>query len=136
MNITITLGAATYCRLPEDTFVLLPEDEVKISFLSPIYPLVTLVVTAQNGSMEKSYKTSGKAIDITELCKTAGEVKITVALTYQGEVTKTWQVEALKIKEIKNIYEAIPEVEDMKARLGVMEQAFSELRATIENEEM
>ena len=136
MNITITLGAATYCRLPEDTFVLLPEDEVKISFLSPIYPLVTLVVTAHNGSVEKSYKTSGKAIDITELCKTAGEVKMTVALTYQGEVTKTWQVEALKIKEVKNIYEAIPEVEDMKARLGIMEQAFSELRKTIENEEM
>ena len=136
MNISITLGAATYCRLPEDTFVLLPEDEVKVTFLSPIYPLVTLVVTARNGDVEKNYKTSGKAIDITELCKKAGEVTMTVALTFRGDVTKTWQIEALKIKEIKNIYEAIPEVEDMKARLGLMERAVGELRKTIENEEM
>lgn len=136
MNITITLGAATFCRLPEDTFVLLPENEIKVSFLSPIYPLVTLVITARNGDMERTYKTSGKAIDITELCCHAGEVTMTVALTYKGEVTKTWQIEPLKIKEIKNVYEAIPEIEAMKARLGLMERAVGELRKTMEKEEM
>lgn len=136
MNITVTLGAATFCRLPPETFVILPETEVQVSFLSPVYPLVTLIVTARNGDMERTYKTSGKAIDISELCRHAGEVTMTVALTFKGEVTKTWQIESLKIKEIKNVYEAVPEIEDMKNRLKIMEQAISELRQTINNEEI
>ena len=102
--------------IPEERKIMLPED-VFIQFTSSTYSLDTLVITVKNGKEKKQYKTTGDPINITPLCKIAGELNIEVSYVVNCEAVKTWQVEPLLLCEVEHSFEAIPIIEALKAEI-------------------
>lgn len=132
-TIEITLSDARLVRIYEA--VTIPE-EVYLRFVSPVYSLGTLAVTAKNGNRKKDFKTRGEPIDITELCRKAGTVDIEVSLLVRETPVKTWRIEPLILREINHAFEAIPEIEEMRraidsmrGELATLKKAFAELVA-------
>ena len=134
MNICIELNARNPARVSE--VILLPEDEVKLSFSSGVYVLDNLVISCKKGNNTKKYKTTGAAIDLSDLCTSAGRIDIEVSLVVGAEVVKEWRVEPLLIKEIDHSFVPIPEFEHMREEIATMKGAIRELKTIVENNEM
>ena len=84
----------------------------------------------------KKYKTTGEAIDITELCKTAGEAEIEINYRSGCEILKTWHTEKLLLCEIEGKFEAIPEIEILKAELTNVKKALVDINNLISDKEI
>ncbi len=125
MIITLPLNAAPIVLHREA--ITLPET-VELSFTSCIYALGELVVTIGG----EQYKTHGdKPIDVSAHFTKAGEVEIMVSLIARGDVVKTWAVEPFIVKEVDGTYKAIPEIENLKERVVLLEKASQELKTLI-----
>lgn len=122
MIVNIALNAGNNAMITDRT-VTLPEGEVKVKFISSYYALGVIVGTATRSDGKKiKFKTSGDAVDITELCDRAGEIKIAAALVCRNEAVKHWSAEPIILKEIDNVYEPIPEVSEMRTELNRMRE--------------
>ena len=112
--------------------ILLPEN-VCLQFTSSVYRLGTLIVSVSNGNEVKKYKATGEPIDITPLCKQAGEVKIEVSHVIDCTPVQTWHVESLLLCEINHELQAIPEIEALKAEIEKMKAALRELAQLVKD---
>lgn len=130
MIINIPLASNSLVRLGES--VVLPE-EVKIKFTSTVYALGVLVGRASTSDGFIDFKTHGEEVDISEICKKAGTVNISVSLVVKGEAVKTWKVETLYLKEIAHEIVATPETEAMKERIKLLENAVIELTGLVKD---
>jgi hypothetical protein len=130
MTITINLTASSTVRLGES--IVLPE-EVKIKFSSTVYALGVLVGRASTADGFIDFKTRGEEVDVSEICKKAGTVNISVSLVVKGEAVKTWKIETLYLKEIAHEVVATPEIEAMKERIKLLENAVIELTGLVKD---
>lgn len=132
MTYEIMLEAATLAKLDSTvTLPLLDEERVMLHFSSITYLLGELIITASNGDLFVREKTLGEPVDITEACKHAGTVKITVAHVIGGEIVKAWGIEGLVIKEIDNVPVIIPEIESLRSEISLLKSAVTELNNKI-----
>lgn len=131
MIINLNLDGRNY--ITHNEIITVPEEEVKLSFASSVYVLGTLVATVSNGEERLQFKLTkqDKEIDITDFCKKAGQVEITVCLTVRGKVARRWQIEPLCVREIDGSFEVIPEIEELKERLERAEKAIAEMSKLI-----
>ena len=133
MTYEIILEQATLARLGSTvTLPLADEERVLLHFTSLTYSLGALAVTASNGDLFVREKTTGAPVDITDVCRRAGEVKITASLIVGGEIVKAWGVEGLTVREIENVTVVIPELESMRSDISLLRAAVTELNAKIE----
>ena len=134
MIITVDLKGQSPARITDT--VILPEEEVILSFTSAIYSLGELLISVKKDNVVKKYKTKDKLVDISEFCTSAGCVDIEVSLMVGSDAVKDWRVEPLLIKEINHSFAPIPEIEQMREELATMKSAIKELRTIVENNEM
>ena len=125
MKIKVTLGAASFAAHNE--IVTVPEEKVEIAFSSPIYPLDNLIITARKGAEIKQYRLTDGAVDITELCESAGLVEMTAILEARGNAAKVWQIEPLVIKELDGGFAVIPELVAMRQDIETIKKALVEI---------
>ena len=132
MTYEVILEQATLARLGNTvTLPLLKEERILLHFTSLTYSLGSLIITASNGDLFLREKTTGDPVDITDVCRHAGAVKITASLIVGGEIVKAWGVEGLVIKEIDNVPVVIPEIENMRGEISLLRSAVSELNTKI-----
>lgn len=131
MKITLYLGADSYLRHNE--IITLPEEKVEFEFKNTAHSFGEKILTVRNGETERQYKLADKPVDITDFCTIPGRVEACVSLVVRGEVARTWQVEPLCVKKIEGGFAVIPEIEDIKARIRLLEQAVTETVSIIEN---
>lgn len=131
MIINLNLDGRNY--ITHNEIITVPEEEVKLVFASSVYVLGTLVATVSDGAERLQFKLTkqDKEINITDFCKKAGRVEITVSLTVRGKIAKKWQIEPLCVREIDGTFEAIPEIEALKERLARAEKAIAEMSKLI-----
>jgi hypothetical protein len=125
MKINVTLGAANFAAHNE--IITVPEEKVEIAFSSPIYPLDSLIITARKGAEIKQYRLTDGAVDITELCKSAGLIEMTAILEARGHAAKVWQIEPLVIKELDGGFAVIPELVAMRQDIETIKKALVEI---------
>lgn len=131
MIINLNLDGRNY--ITHNEIITVPEEEVKLVFASSVYVLGTLVATVSDGAERLQFKLTkqDKEINITDFCKKAGRVEITVSLTVRGKIAKKWQIEPLCVREIDGTFEVIPEIEALKERLARAEKAIAEMSKLI-----
>lgn len=125
MKIKVTLGAASFAAHNE--IITVPEEKVEIAFSSPIYPLDSLIITTRKGAEIKQYRLNEGAVDITELCNSAGLVEMTAILEARGNAAKVWQIEPLVVKELDGGFAVIPELVAMRQEIETIKKALVEI---------
>lgn len=139
-TITIKLNAADNAMV-DTRDVLLPADGVELKFSSHYFALgcVSGTVTRCDGA-RLDFKTTGKPVDISELCNKPGELKIAVSLIRRNEIVKRWSCEPILLKQIDNVYEPIPELVAMREEIAALRldnettrRALTELKAVVDN---
>lgn len=125
MRIPITLDAAHFIH--HDTVITLPEERIELQIIPTAFSVGDIIVGVHNGAEGKEYKYNGGLIDITPLCKRAGEVTINITLSSRGHVLKRWKVENLALREISGGIEAIPQITALEKRIDVLEKALLDL---------
>lgn len=125
MKINVTLSAASFAAHNE--IITVPEEKVEIAFSSSIYPVDGLIINARKGGDLKRYRPIEGAVDITELCNSAGVVEITATLEARGEAAKVWQIEPLVVKELDGGFAVIPELVDLRQEIETIKQALVEI---------
>ena len=131
MIISVNLSHQHFAKLGVDE-ILLPEKKVLVKLTSADYSNGTFVITVANEEEKRQYKTTGSAIDITELCQKAGFIKMEISKVIMCEPVKTWRTESLLLREIKHGLEAIPELELIKEELGKIKSAIGEIAVIID----
>lgn len=131
MKITLYLTADKYLRHNE--IITLPEELVELDIKRTMHSVGTLILSIKSSIGEKQYKLSDSPIDVTKFFLSPGEVNACVSLVIRGEVARTWQIEPFCVKEIPGGFEAIPEIEALKARIRILEKAVAETASLIEN---
>jgi hypothetical protein len=85
-------------------------EKTTLAFESSEYDLGELHITITDGTFAKRHVVKGGKFDITEYCKKASVLEITVDLILRGTVAKTWLLEPFVVRENGGGYELIPEI--------------------------
>ena len=134
-TLDIDLSLSHACKNALEAPLILPCD-VHIRFFSNVYVIPTLSIHIKNGNFKRKITTTlGEEIDISDCFLKAGKVEISVAMIINGESVKEWIVEPIIIKEIEHSFIAIPEIEDLKSRLNIIENAIREIAKIITEKE-
>ena len=117
MKLKVTLNGNTQALVDLHEPIVLPENELVLSFGSDIYNLSTLHVGARNGEQEMFAKLNpGAEFDITPLL-IPGVLEIDVSMLKKGEAVKTWRVPDIFIKDINHRFEITPEIAEIRGAL-------------------
>ena len=128
MECKISLGANKFVSIPER---FMAGDETTLSFLSSEYDLGELRCTITDGTFSKRHVVKGGKFDISEYCKKAGVLEITVDLILRGTVAKTWLLEPFVVRENGGGYELIPEIFLLRREVRRMKKIIRELNTKI-----
>lgn len=125
MKITLNTGSLATTDLKEP-FVL--PDTFEIEIVSPIYKLDTLVLSARNGQAREQVKLSQKPFK-TVLKDTirGGRLELEISNVVAGEITKTWRIPDVILKEVEHTFEAIPEIEELKREISTIKKGMAEI---------
>lgn len=132
MECKVLLGADKFVGI-KDRFVA--GKETILAFESSEYALNELCATITDGAIAKRYALKGARFDISEYCKKAGAIEITVDLIERGTVVKTWNLEPFVVRENGGGYELIPEIALLRREVRTMKKIIKELNSKI-NETM
>lgn len=128
MECKISLGANKFVSIHER---FMAGEKTTIVFESSEYDLGELRATITDGSFAKRHVVKGGKFDITEYCKKAGVLEITVDLILRGTVAKTWLLEPFVVRENGGGYELIPEVALLRKEVRRMKKIIKELNTKI-----
>lgn len=117
MKLTLTLNGNTQALVDLQEPIVLPENELVLSFDSDIYNLTTLHVGARNGEQGMFAKLNpGAEFDITPLL-IPGVIEIDISMLKKGEVVKTWRAPDIFVKDINHTFEITPEIAEIRGAL-------------------
>ncbi len=127
METKLVLGENRLVRMPE---TLIAEEKGKriIALESSVYDLGKVTVTIKNGFKQKKLVVTNQKVDITEFCDRACKIEIKVDLIMLGKETKTWYLEPIVVREINGDFELIPELVDVRERLGKAEADLAHIK--------
>ena len=128
MECKVLLGADKFVGI-KDRFIA--GDQTFIAFESSEYALGELHCTITDGSFAKRHTVKDRKFDITEYCKKAGVLEITVDLVLHGTVAKTWMLEPFVVRENGGGYELIPEIALLRKEVRRMKKIIKELNTKI-----
>lgn len=128
MECKISLGANKFVSITER---FMAGVKTILAFSSSEYDLGELHVTITDGTFKKRHVVKGGKFDITEYCKKAGVLEITVDLILRGAVAKTWLLEPFVVRENGGGYELIPEVALLRKEVRRMKKIIKELNTKI-----
>lgn len=128
MECKISLGANKFVSIPER---FMAGEKTVIAFESSEYDLGELRATITDGTFAKRHVVKDGKFDITEYCKKAGVLEITVDLILRGTVAKTWLLEPFVVRENGGGYELIPEVALLRKEVRRMKKIIKELNKKI-----
>ena len=128
MECKISLGANKFVSIPER---FMAGEKTILAFASSEYDLGELRATITDGTFAKRHVVKGGKFDITEYCKKAGVLEITVDLILRGTVAKTWLLEPFVVRENGGGYELIPEIALLRKEVRRMKKIIKELNTKI-----
>ena len=133
MEYKVTLGENKFVGFHER---LTAGKENILVFESGDYSLEEISATITDGTFAKRHSLKEARFDITEYCKKAGVIEISLDLIHRDKVVKTWLLEPCVVWEIGNgPYELIPEIALLRQEIKTMKQLIVELNTKI-NETM
>ena len=130
-HIKIKLNANNLAQCSLKKAIVIPCG-VELVFDSIMYNLdcMELVVTIRNAMQNEikqySVKNDEHKVDISDSIK-EGELEVEISAHVNGEVTKTWRIPNIIVKQIKCKFELIPELESIKSELRDTKKAIREL---------
>lgn len=130
MECKVSLGANKFVSIRERFFAGVTTN---LAFESSEYALDELHVTITDGTFTKRHVVKGGKFDITEYCKKAGVLEITVDLILRGTVAKTWLLEPFVVRENGGGYELIPEIALLRKEVRTMKKIIKELNTKIKD---
>lgn len=129
MIIDITLNTAEY--LSHHTVINLPADTVEIKLNKTAFSPGDIILTVDNGTIQKQYQAGDEPVDITKLCTAPGEIKLAAVLAIRGEAVRVWQIESLILKKIPSGIVAIDEITELKGQITSLEERLSQTEAAL-----
>lgn len=128
MECKILLGADKFVGI-EDRFMA--GDETILVFESSEYALDELRAIITDGAIAKLHTVKDGRFDISEYCKKACVLEITLDLVMGGAVVKSWQLEPFVVRENGGGYVLIPEIALLREEIRMMKQIIKELNSKI-----
>lgn len=128
MECKISLGANKFVSITER---FMAGEKTILAFESSEYDLGELRATITDGTFAKRHVVKGGKFDITDYCKKAGVLEITVDLILRGTVAKTWLLEPFVVRENGGGYELIPEIALLRNEVRRHKKILKELNTKI-----
>lgn len=130
MECKVTLGANKFVGMQER---FTAKEKVILCFESSEYELGELHATITDGTFATRHILNGARFDISDYCKKAGVVEITIDLVLKGAVAKTWLLEPFVVRENGGGYELIPEIALLRKEIQTLKQIIKELNSKIKD---
>ena len=128
MKHKVILGENKFVGMQERFYA---KEKTVIVFESGEYDLGLLYATITDGTVSERHVLRGAKLDITEYCKKAGVLEISVDLVVKGTVAKQWLLEPIVVRETGGGFELIPEIALLRNEIRTMKKIIKELNSKI-----